>query len=46
MSLYTTESVILPLLVKELEEVILDSHLVRLTNEIVEEGLEVWFARI
>lgn len=46
MSLDTTERVVLPLLIEELEEEILDSLLVRLTYEIVEEGLEVLFAGV
>ena len=46
MSLDTTERVILPLFIKELEEVILDSLLVRLTHEVVDEDLEVLFTGV
>lgn len=46
MSLDTTESVILPLFIEELEEVILDSLLVRLAHEVVEKDLEVRFTGV
>lgn len=46
MSFNTTEQVILPLLIEELKEVILDTHLVRLTHEVVNKVLEVRFTGV
>lgn len=46
MSLYTAEQVVLPLFIKELEEEILDSLLIRLTDEAVEESLKVLFTGV
>jgi hypothetical protein len=45
-SLDTTELYVLPLFIKELEEEILDSHLVRLAYKVVKEDLEVRFTGV
>jgi len=45
-SLDATKRIVLPLLIEEFEEEIVDSHLVRLTHETVDECLKVCLAGV